>query len=39
MLTLARFSLGRVLLHLLAMIGDRAVRFHTAGILREFVSR
>ena len=39
MLTLARFSLGRVLLHLLAMIGDRAFRFHTAGILREFASR
>jgi hypothetical protein len=39
MLTLARFSLGRVLLHLLAMMGDGAFRFHAAGILREFVSR
>jgi len=39
MLTLARFSLGRVLLHLLAMTGDRAFRFHAAGILREFVGR
>jgi hypothetical protein len=32
---LARFSLGRVLLHLIAMLGDRAVRFHAAGIARE----
>jgi len=32
---LARFSLGRVLLHLVAMLGDRAVRFHAAGIARE----
>jgi len=32
---LARFSLGRVLLHLVAMLGDRAVRFHVAGIARE----
>jgi hypothetical protein len=39
MLTLARFSLGRVVLHLLAMIGDGAFRFHAAGILREWVSR
>jgi hypothetical protein len=39
MLTLARFSLGRVVLHLLAMIGDGAFRFHAAGILREVVSR
>jgi hypothetical protein len=39
MLMLARFSLGRVLLHLLAMMGDGALRFHAAGILREFVSR
>jgi hypothetical protein len=35
MLTLARFRLGRVLLHLLAMVGDRCVRFHVAGILRD----
>jgi hypothetical protein len=39
MLTLARFSLGRVLLHLVAMMGDGAFRFHVAGIVREFVSR
>ncbi len=32
---LARFSLGRVFLHLIAMLGDRAVRFHAAGIARE----
>jgi hypothetical protein len=39
MLTLARFSLGRVLLHFIAMLGDGAFRFHGAGILREFASR
>jgi hypothetical protein len=33
---LVRFSLGRVFLHLLAMAGDGAVRFHAAGIRREF---
>jgi hypothetical protein len=26
---------GRVLLHLLAMLGDREVTFHAAGIRRE----
>jgi len=36
-LILARFSLGRVLLHLLAMMGDGAFRFHAAGILRELI--
>jgi hypothetical protein len=35
MTKLARFSLGRVLLHLIAMVGDRAGRFHCAGIMRE----
>lgn len=35
MTTLARFSVGRVLLHLLALLGDRCVRFHAAGIARE----
>ena len=39
MLTLARFSLGRVLLHLVAMSRDGAYRFHGANILREFASR
>jgi hypothetical protein len=39
MLMLARFSLGRVLLHLSAMIGDWELRFHAAGILRELMSR
>jgi hypothetical protein len=39
MLTLARFSAGRVVLHLIAMTGDRAFRFHSAGILREIVGR
>jgi hypothetical protein len=32
---LARFSLGRVLLHLVSMLGDRAFRFHAAGMMRE----
>ena len=35
MTTLARVSVGRILLHLLAMLGDRCVRFHVAGIMRE----
>ena len=39
MLILARFSAGRVVLHVFAMLGDGEVRFHTAGILRELVSR
>ena len=32
---LARFTIGRVCLHLIAMLGDGAVRFHAAGIARE----
>jgi hypothetical protein len=35
MTILARFSTGRILLHLLAMLGDRCVRFHVEGIARE----
>jgi hypothetical protein len=35
MTLLARFCVGRILLHLLAMLGDRCVRFHFAGIMRE----
>jgi len=35
MTILARFSAGRILLHLLAMLGDRCVRFHLEGIVRE----
>jgi hypothetical protein len=35
MLTLARFRLGRVALHVFAMLGDRCVHFHIAGIIRE----
>jgi hypothetical protein len=35
MATLAHFGVGRILLHLIAMLGDRCVRFHVAGILRE----
>ena len=31
----ARFRAGRILLHLLAMLGDRSVRFHFDGIARE----
>jgi hypothetical protein len=29
---------GRILLHMLAMLGDRCVRFHLAGIGRELPS-
>jgi hypothetical protein len=36
--TLSHYRAGRILLHLLAMMGDRCVRFHVAGILREFDS-
>jgi hypothetical protein len=36
--TLAQLRLGRILLHLLAMAGDRCVRFHVAGIMRELPS-
>ena len=32
---LARLSVGRILLHLIAMLGDRCVRFHFEGIARE----
>jgi len=35
MTILARLSVGRILLHLLAMLGDRCVRFHIEGIARE----
>jgi len=35
MTILARFSLGRILLHLLAMLGDHSARFHFEGIARE----
>ena len=35
MLTLAKFAPGRMLLHVIAMVGDRSFRFHLAGISRE----
>src|SRR5580765_4225318 len=35
MTTLARLRIGRVLLHLLAMLGDRCFRHHAEGIVRE----
>ena len=35
MLNFARFRFGRILLHLLAMVGDRCVRFHAMGVIRE----
>ena len=35
MLTLARFRLGRILFHLLALVVDRHIRFHVEGIVRE----
>lgn len=38
MISLARFAVGRIVLHLLAMLGDRCVRFHVAGIIRELTS-
>src|SRR6266542_3994611 len=38
MTILARLSAGRILLHLLAMVGDRCVRFHLEGIVRELPS-
>jgi hypothetical protein len=38
MSTLAQFSAGRILLHLLAMLGDGEFHFHGAGILRELRS-
>jgi len=37
LITLARFRHGRILLHLLAMLGDRCIRFHVAGIVRELL--
>ena len=39
MTNLARFSAGRIFLHLAAMLGDRCVRFHVAGIARELAPR
>ena len=38
MMLFARFSAGCILLHLLAMLGDRCVRFHLEGIVRELPS-
>jgi hypothetical protein len=38
MTILAEHSAGRILLHLLAMLGDRSVRFHLEGIVRELSS-
>jgi len=35
MATVAQYSSGRILLHFIAMLGDRCVRFHAAGIIRE----
>jgi hypothetical protein len=35
MLILARCGFGRILLHLGALLGDGAFRFHAAGITRE----
>jgi hypothetical protein len=31
----AKYGLGRILLHLLALAGDGEFRFHAAGIVRE----
>jgi hypothetical protein len=38
-LVLARSGPGRIVLHLIAMSRNGAVRFHTAGILRELGMR
>ena len=35
MATLALFGAGRILLHLLAALGNGSFRFHAAGIKRE----
>ncbi|MEO8133075.1 MAG: hypothetical protein ABI831_03740 [Betaproteobacteria bacterium] len=35
MLFLARSGPGRIVLHLVALVGDRCVRFHLDGIMRE----
>lgn len=35
MLIVARYRVGRILLHLLAMAGDGCIRFHIAGVVRE----
>jgi hypothetical protein len=35
MMILARSGFGRILLHLGALLGDGALRFHAAGITRE----
>jgi hypothetical protein len=37
MTILTRLSVGRILLHLLAMMGDRCIRFHFEGIARELL--
>lgn len=38
LLALSRHPVGRIVLHLLAMAGDRCIRFHLAGIARELPS-
>jgi hypothetical protein len=35
---LARYSAGRIVLHLLAMVGDHCIRFHLDGVIRELSS-
>lgn len=35
MTTLARYSVGRILLHLLCILRNRRIRFQAAGIMRE----
>jgi hypothetical protein len=36
MTTLAHFAPGRMLLHVIAMVGDGSFGFHLSGIRREF---
>lgn len=33
---LSRYPLGRILLHLTCMLRDRRLRWHWAGVVREF---
>ncbi len=39
MTILMRYSVGRILLHVLAMVGDRCVRFHLQGIRKRIARR
>ena len=38
-LAIAAYAAGRVLFHLVCLVRDHHLRFHTAGIVREFRHR